>query len=458
MRRPALHHLTLRTRATLLATVLTGLTLLVASVVLMLTLQSNLTSGADALARSRVQDLLGLAASGDLPPTLTTLDDNGVAQVVGANGRVLAASHNVAGRPRIANLTPAPGSDPEVRTVDAPDDSETETYRLWAASGPAVDGPVTVYVGSSLESVDEASHALRTALILGAPVVLLLLALGTWLVLGGALRRVDLLRTEVEAITEDRLDRRVPAGNVDDEVGRLARTMNTMLDRLEAAQVRQQYFVADVSHDLQSPLASQRAQLEVALTTVDGSTSAADLAGDLIGSTAEMERLVRDLLFLAAVDGRGTSEPPPATAVDLDALVLEEAARARVGSAVHIKTTGVSAAPAKASGDDVRRILRNLLDNAVAHAAGTVALRAWCDIEAAYVSVHNDGPVVPQRDRDRIFDRFYPGDPARSRPTGGSGLGLAIARTLAERNGGGLELGDATSGAEFLLRLPAVGP
>ena len=458
MRRLALHHPTLRTRATLLATVLTGLTLLVASVVLMLTLQSNLTSGADALARSRVQDLLGLAASGDLPPTLTTLGDNGVAQVVRANGRVLAASHNVAGRPRIATLTPAPGSDAVVRTVDAPDDSETETYRLWAASGPAVDGPVTVYVGSSLESVDEASHALRTALILGAPAVLLLLALGTWLVLGSALRRVDLLRTEVDAITEDRLDRRVPAGTVDDEVGRLARTMNTMLDRLEAAQVRQQSFVADVSHDLQSPLASQRAQLEVALTAVDGSTGAADLAGDLIGSTSEMERLVRDLLFLAAVDGQGGSEPPPATPVDLDALVLEEAARARVGSAVHIQTTGVSAAPAKASGDDVRRILRNLLDNAVAHAAGTVALRAWCDREAAYVSVHDDGPGVPDRDRDRIFDRFYRGDPARSRPAGGSGLGLAIARTLAERNGGGLELGDATSGAEFLLRLPAVGP
>jgi signal transduction histidine kinase len=250
----------------------------------------------------------------------------------------------------------------------------------------------------------------------------------------------------------------VPAGTVDDEVGRLARTMNTMLDRLEAAQVRQQSFVADVSHDLQSPLASQRAQLEVALTAVDGSTGAADLAGDLIGSTSEMERLVRDLLFLAAVDGQGGSEPPPATPVDLDALVLEEAARARVGSAVHIQTTGVSAAPAKASGDDVRRILRNLLDNAVAHAAGTVALRAWCDREAAYVSVHDDGPGVPDRDRDRIFDRFYRGDPARSRPAGGSGLGLAIARTLAERNGGGLELGDATSGAEFLLRLPAVGP
>lgn len=455
MLRPRLRHLTLRTRATLLATALTGITLGVASAVLMLTLQSHLTSGADALARSRVQDLLELAASGDLPSTLTTLNDDGVAQVVAANGRVLAASRNVAGRPRITTLAPAPGAAPVVRTVGAPDDSEIETYRLWSATGPGVDGPVTVYVGSSLESVHEASHALRTALLAGAPAVLLLLALATWLVLGGALRRVDRLRIEVEAITEDRLDRRVPAGTVDDEIGRLARTMNTMLARLETAQVRQQTFVADVSHDLQSPLAAQRAQLEVALDSAGGNIATADLAAALLSSTAEMERLVRDLLFLAAADA-DTSTRPAAAALDLDDLVLEEAVRARAGTDLRIDTSGVSAAPVSAQRDEVRRIVRNLLDNAVAHAAGAVILRAWCDEHAAYLSVHDDGFGVPGADRDRIFDRFYRGDAARSHRSGGSGLGLAIARTLAERNGGGLELGSTTLGADFLLRLPVM--
>jgi signal transduction histidine kinase len=456
MPRPGLHRLTVRTRATLLATALTGVTLLVASVVLMLTLQSHLTSGADALARSRVQDLLELAASGDLPPTLTTLDDEGVAQVVGADGRVLAASHNVSGRPRIASLEPAPGAAPVVSTVNAPDDSETETYRLWAGSGPGVDGPVTIYVGSSLESVHEASHALRTALMLGAPAVMLLLALGTWLVLGSALRRVDRLRIEVDAITEDRLHRRVPAGTVDDEVGRLARTMNTLLARLDAAQVRQQSFVADVSHDLQSPLAAQRAQLEVALVSAGQSAATTELATDLLGSTAEMERLVRDLLFLATADADSSTRPAP-TALDLDDLVLEEAARARAGSAVRVETAGVSAAPASAHRDEVRRIVRNLLDNAVAHASSTVVLRAWCDEHTAYLSVHDDGPGVPEADRQRIFERFYRSDAARSRRSGGSGLGLAIARTLAERQGGSLELEESASGAEFLLCLPVMG-
>jgi signal transduction histidine kinase len=455
MRRPG-RRLTLRTRATLLATALTGLTLAAASVVLMLTLQSHLTSGADAVARARVQDLLELAAVGDLPSTLTTLDDDGVAQVVDADGRVLAASHNVAGRPRIATLAPAPGAAPVVRTVSAPDDSEIETYRLWSASGAGVDGPVTIYVGSSLESVDEASHALRTALLAGAPTVLLLLALGTWLVLGGALRRVDRLRTEVDAITEDRLDRRVPAGTVDDEVGRLARTMNTMLARLESAQVRQQSFVADVSHDLQSPLAAQRARLEVALASAGENAATPGLAADLLSSTAEMEGLVRDLLFLAAADA-DSSTRPAAAPLDLDELVLEEATRARVGTDLRIDTSGVSAAPASANRDEVRRIVRNLLDNAVAHAVEAVVLQAWCDEHTTYLSVHDDGPGVPDLDRERIFDRFYRGDAARSHRAGGSGLGLAIARTLAERNGGRLELGRTASGAEFLLRLPAMG-
>ena len=294
-----MRRLTLRTRATLLATAITGLTLLVGSVVLVATLQAHLRAGADDLAGSRIHDLLQLAATGDLPSTLTNLDDNGVGQVVGADGRVLAASPNIRGRPPIADFDPGPGL--TVRTVDAPDDAETETYRLWAGTGPSPDGPVTVYLGTSLESVREASAALRRSLLVGVPVVLLLLALGTWLVLGRALSRVDRIRVEVDAITEDRLDRRVADTGVDDEVGRLAATMNRMLARLEASARRQRDLVADVSHDLQSPLASQRAQLEVALARPT-STDVGALGADLLATTAEMERLVGDLLVLASVD------------------------------------------------------------------------------------------------------------------------------------------------------------
>jgi signal transduction histidine kinase len=443
--------LTLRTRATLLATLITGVTLVVGSVVLVLTLQARLTDAADDLARSRVNDLLDLAANGDLPATLTNINDDGVAQVVNADGRVLASSANVDGKPPITSF--APGDELAVTTADGPDDQETETYRLWAGTGDSPDGPVTAYVGSSLESVHEASTTLRNTLLVGVPVVLVLLAAVTWLVLGGALRRVDRIRTEVDAITDERLDLRVPESDVDDEVGRLASTMNRMLGRLEAARTRQREFVADVSHELQSPLASQRTQLEVARAHPQ-STELDRLTADLLATTAEMEHLVRDLLFLAAADSGAAPAPP--VPLDLEDVVLEEAQRARSANGVRLDTHAVSAAPAYANRAEVQRIARNLIDNALAHAAGVVELRVAATPEGARLDVVDDGPGVAPDDRERIFDRFHRGDTARSRHISGSGLGLAIARTLAERNGGTLELAAAGPGAHFVLRLPGV--
>ena len=440
----------LRTRATLLATAITGVTLVVASVALVLTLESRLTAGADALTRSRVNDLLELAASGDLPERLTNSDDEGVAQVVAADGTVLAASPNIAGRPRISDVE---ASDQQVvRTVDGPDDDETERYRLWVGSGDSPDGPVTVYVGTSLESVHEASRTLRQALLVGGPLVLLLLAAGTWLVLGGALHRVDRIRLEVDEITEDRLDRRVPETEVDDEVGRLASTMNRMLARLEAARSRQRSFVADVSHDLQSPLAAQRAQLEVA-QAYPGATDVSLLTTRLLSNTTELEHLVRDLLFLAASDA-GAS-PAPACDLDLEDVVLEEAARARAGTAVELDTSHVSAAPVFANKSELQRIVRNLLDNAVAHAREAVRLVVTTEGATARLDVIDDGPGVQEDERDLIFERFHRGDTSRSRHASGSGLGLAIARTLAETHGGTLQLVPETAGGHFVLRLPA---
>ncbi|MFC4786277.1 ATP-binding protein [Nocardioides sp. MAHUQ-72] len=446
-----MRRLTLRTRATLLATALTGLTLVLASVALVLTLEAHLRSGADELARSRIHDLLQLAATGDLPATLTNLDDEGVGQVVSADGRVLAASPNIRGAPPIAGFDPGPGL--SVRTVDAPDDVETETYRLWAGTGPGRDGEVTVYLGTSLESVREASTALRRSLLVGVPVLLLLIALGTWLVIGRALARVDRIRLEVDAINEDRLDRRVPDTGVDDEVGRLAATMNRMLARLEASARRQRDLVADVSHDLQSPLAAQRAQVEVALEQ-PATTDVTTLGTGVLATTTEMERLVGDLLVLAAVDaGAPAARAAP---LDLEDVVLEEAARARSGRDLVVDTSRVSAAPVLANRGEAQRIVRNLLDNAAAHARSRVELRVGAEGGHGRLDVLDDGPGVPDGDRERIFERFHSGDRARSRQVGGSGLGLAIARSLAERAGGRLTLADEDGerGAHFVLLLP----
>lgn len=443
-----MRRLSLRARATLLGTLVFAVLLGLGSLLLVGTLESRLTDATDQLSRSRVADLLDLARNGDLPAVLRNVDDNGVAQVVTADGQVVAASPNIDGRPAVADLDA--GATPRSRTFDAPDDQETETYRFWYASGPSPDGPVTVYVGDSLESVTEASAALRRALWVGVPVVVLALGLVIWLLLGRALSRLDRIRAEVDRISEESLDTRVAGDGVDDEVGRLAATMNAMLSRLESSARRQRELVADVSHDLQSPLASQRVALELALARPDG-VDVGLLRSDVLGATTEMERLVADLLVLASLDA-GTAARP--VLLDLDALVLEEATRARTTATAAVDTSRISAAPAYADPADVRRIVRNLLDNAAAHATSRVDLGVDTDGEWAVLDVVDDGPGVPDGQRDRVFERFYRSDAARTQGAG-SGLGLAIARGLAERAGGRLELVDSTAGAHLRLLLPA---
>ncbi len=440
---------TLRTRTTLLVVAVTGLTLTAGALLLVLTLQARLTASNDQVDRARLHELTDQVEGGTLPTTLTDVGDDGVAQAVDGSGRVVARSANIPDAGPIASVDPA--SDEVRLELDAPDDAETERYRVWAARAEGPDGPVTVFVGTSEEAVHEASRTLSRALLIGVPATTLLLGLATWLLLGRALRQVDAIRTEVDSITDAELHRRVPATRTDDEVGRLAATMNRMLARLEASSTRQRTFVADASHDLQSPLAAQRARLEVALAApVD--TEVEGLARDLLAGNAEMEGLVHDLLFLATDDA---GAPPPALVpLDLDDLVLEEVARLRPATGVLLDTAGVSAAPVRGDRAELRRLVRNLLDNAARHAVTAVHVAVAVHDGVVRLEVRDDGPGVAGEDAERVFERFHRGDAARSRDDGGSGLGLAIARTVARRHGGEVSVGPGPGG-HFVLELPA---
>jgi signal transduction histidine kinase len=443
--------LSLRVKATLIGTALFAVVLIVGSVLLVATLENRLVASSDQLSRSRVVDLLDLARTGDLTGVLANVDDDGMAQVVGPTGEVVAASPNLVGRAAVSDQPAGPSL--AVRTFQAPDDLETETYRVWSASGQSPDGPVDVYVGSSLESVAEASSALRRALWVGVPVVVVLLGVVIWLLLGRTLGRLDRIRADVDRISAENLHTRVEGDGVDDEVGRLAATMNAMLGRLDRSAQQQRDFVADVSHDLQSPLAAQRVALELALAP-SGEVDLDRLRCDVLGATTDMEQLVRDLLVLAELDADAGAQP---TAIDLDEVVLEEATRARTGSAVRIDTAQVLAAPAHADLHDTRRIVRNLIDNAVAHATTGVRLVVDVDGDRARFDVVDDGPGIPAEHREKVFDRFYRVDTARARGSG-SGLGLAIARALAERNSGQLDLLTSPQGTHLRLLLPTVRP
>jgi signal transduction histidine kinase len=428
-----------RARVTLLGVVVVVVALSVAGVLLRVTMERQLTTSGDDLSIARARELAGQVSN--LPDDIGVGED-GIAQVVAEDGTVLGASANVDGKPAIATYRPS-GDEAVVRTFEAPDDTETETYRVWAVQA---DG-ATVYVGRSLESVQEALAALTTALLVGLPLLAVLLGLALWVLVGRALQPVEALRNEVASISPRELDRRVAVPPTQDEVARLATTMNTMLGRLDEAAARERDFVGNASHELLGPVASFRTQLEVALAHSEG-TDWPSLGSDLLDDTLGMERLVKDLLFLARADADELvlrSEP-----VDLARIVRRQVEQLSTDQ-VRVEIEGSSS---PTSGDEIAldRLVRNLLDNAVRHAHSKVVV----ELRSTGFVVSDDGPGVAPEHRDRVFDRFFQADPARSRQVAGAGLGLAIARSIAERHGGTLTLAGTSrlGGADFVLELP----
>ena len=439
-----------RARMTVLATLVAVIAVGISAITLLVVLRHSLERAGDDAAKTRAQDLAALATTGTLPRLLTVPNDEDVAQVVDASGAVLAGSTGHTGR-AIATFAPE-GRAPVVRMVrDVPDDNEFIDFRVWAQGARTRDGPVTVYIGTSLESVNETIATVRRVLLLILPPLLALLAVASWVLVGRALRPVEAIRAEVADISGRALDRRVPVPPRRDEIGRLASTMNEMLDRLQAASERQRKFVADASHELQSPIAALRTQLEVAIAQ-PATTDWATTSSDLLAESRHMERLVRDLLFLARSDGEeGVRRIEP---VDLDDIVLEEATRLRSTAQVRVDASGVSAAPLSGNRDELTRLVRNLLENAEHHAESRVRIRLSAEGREIILMVEDDGPGVPPAERERIFQRFTRLDEARSRNNGGTGLGLAIVKEITERHGGTVCVENAAPGARFAVRLP----
>lgn len=239
------------------------------------------------------------------------------------------------------------------------------------------------------------------------------------------------------------LSRRVPEPDTHDEIARLARTTNETLAALETSVERQRAFVADASHELRSPIASLRTQLEVGAAHPE----LLDLEG-AVEDTVRLQSLAADLLLLARLDAG--ERPPPNARFDLAKVVREE-----VSSRGGVTLDSVESVELRGSRNQICRVLGNLLDNAGRHARDRVAVTLRTDAEGAVLQVADDGSGVPQADRDRIFERFVRLDESRARDDGGAGLGLAIARDIATRHGGTLTVGDAPGGgALFELRLP----
>ncbi|WP_327697754.1 sensor histidine kinase [Streptomyces sp. NBC_00459] len=463
-----------RARATLGATVVVAVALVAAGTAVLLSLWSNLSgqagTQAERTARAVAADLAAGTAYGEL-----SLDaDDRPVQVVDAAGRLVAASEDLerisgtgvaAVRPQAPASTAdghdgsgagededdgslSPGEiDEDVSFTDgsATVEGDEADYRFATVRVEVDDkGTLTVHAGAPLSAEQSAVSTALTVMLIGFPLLLGVVAGVTWLVTRRALRPVEGIRAEMAAITaSEDLARRVPVPDTHDEVARLARTTNETLAALETSVERQRRFVADASHELRSPIASLRTQLEVGaahpeLLDVDGA----------VEDTVRLQRLAADLLLLARLDA---GERPADARFDL-AEVVREQAEGRAGLTVEAGAVEVAG-----SRTQLGRLVANLLDNAQRHARSAVTVSVRREEGRAVVQVADDGDGVPVDDRERVFERFVRLDAARSRDDGGAGLGLAIARDVAVRHGGTLTVREATvGGALFELRLPVI--
>jgi len=437
---------TVRLRITVVATVAVAAVLIVAAFALLTVQRRSLIEQLDESLAADIDQLLATVNQSDTrdePELLSPLgDDDAVAQVVTLEGRVLGATANVAGRPPIG----AAPSDESASTIDGIVDDEP--LRLLSRRND--EGGLVVHVASPLDDIDESIDELRLSLAVAIPVVTFVLAVVVFVLVGRTLRPVERIRSEAAAIGPAELDRRLPQPKGRDEIARLAATINAMLERLEVASRRQHEFVADASHELRSPLTRMRAEMEVDLQH----PATADTAATMRSTLAEIEhlqQLVDDLLHLARSDADGPAliRRP----VDLDDLVLEEVDAAAIAG-VPIDVGGVSAAQLEGDSAQLRRVIRNVLDNAVRHARSGVVVTMGMNGDDVLLTVTDDGTGVPPEQHERIFERFTTLDDARTPGRHGSGLGLAIARSIVEAHGGTIAIDAAhTGGVRIVIRL-----
>lgn len=250
----------------------------------------------------------------------------------------------------------------------------------------------------------------------------MLTAGGTWLVIGRALKPVDDIRTQFAALSLSRLDQRIPAPRGGREFKQLVATMNSVLDRLDAAAARQRQFTSDVAHELRTPLACLRAELELALTS-SGAAHWLDAARDSLHDTLQLQDITTNLLLLARLDAHASHSRTLLTEqVDVADLIRDDVARRDVPDHLSLAVTAPDE-PAPVTGHRglLARVLANLLDNAERHAATRITVTLALDHERrqAVVDVANDGPPVPPEHQETIFERFSRLDDARTRDAGG---------------------------------------
>jgi signal transduction histidine kinase len=453
-------------------------------------LRVSLTRSVDDTARQGAAGVVALIDANRLPTPVPVAPDVTI-QVLDSAGQITDVSPD--SDRLVPLLSPAHAAaiarNGEATLLNGPAYGIPSLIRVTAVR--ATDGSLVI-AAVPYSSVSSSLSVVAKALVFGTPVVFVLFTGAIWLAVGSTLRPIDLLRRGAARVTGTAVPSDLPVPEARDEVRSLALTLNDMLDRLAAAQQRQRALVSDTAHELRSPIASIRAQLEVALDHPEGQdweSTARDVHADVL----RLARLAEDLLLLARLDeragaagageaggggagagGAGARAAWGGATVDLAELSESVAARyaaARVPVVVagavepgSGPVAGTGAAPFLVAGDRdaIDRLLVNLIDNAVRYAKSQVTVAVRREDAEVMLTVTDDGPGIPDADLERAFDRFARLDDARSRDGdegGGAGLGLAIVRATAQAYGGTAHLEPgapaAPPGLRAVVRLPA---
>jgi heavy metal sensor kinase len=446
----------IRARLTIIAGALTAAVLIALGAFVYLRFEAYLLEAVDEGLRARADVIL--ASPDGAIPTGDPLDPSEApVQVLDANGQVVASTTG------FEDPQPPPPGVVEVEGAYAYDgafqtDGAPVPLRLIAIP---IDGGGLLVVGGSLEDSADALASLASLLLIGGPVAIAVTGLIGWLVAGAALRPVERMATEAEAISASEPGRRLAVPQTGDELARLAEGLNRMLGRLEEAVERERQFVSDASHELRTPLANLKAELDLALRRARGPEELTRVLHSASEETDRLGRLAEDLLVLARAEGGRL--PIHREDVDLAQLVAETTASfSGRAEQAQIDLEAVAVDSALVWGDPVRlrQAVGNLLDNALVStpAGGHIAAETAEADGVATVHVRDSGPGFPPGFVDRAFEPFSRSDAARSRTGGGAGLGLAIVRAIAEAHGGTVEASNRPDGgAELTLRIPAKG-
>ncbi len=441
----------LRGRLMLVGTggIVIGLT--IGSVAIVAAMSYALQRTADRSADSTVASIAEIIRQDGVAPQPMPIPAGQVAQMLDGQGHVTAGSGNA---DLLVPILRPDELDAAVRgaRVEVPGDRalQSEPMRVTAVQVGPASNRQTIVVAVPIGSFNQSVSLLRTVLFISQPLLVLVLMLVAWRVIGASLRPVESLRAGAERITGAHTEERLPVPVAHDEIHRLATTLNDMIDRLARARARQRAFVADAAHELRSPLASIRVQLEVAQRLGDWKS----VGDDVLIDVDRLSRLVDDLLLLARAE---TGAAPPRAPVELGDLLTEVGSRYATAR-VPVEVAATEPLWTVGDPDALLRALVNLVDNAVRHARTTVRLGLTRDGDQALLTVVDDGRGISEADRKRVFDRFTRLDEARARDAGGTGLGLAIVRELVRRHHGQVRLTDAYPGVRVELHLPLSKP